>query len=124
MRSAYYEVEISDIKNLLGQALKVNQGDIIKILFLTPATFSNSGNNILPSISGIKIKSLVSNGFVNLAIDSKGLGLNKFVKKGLKAGSVIYAEVDNNFSHNSFWLKFLERDKNFIGSNLVIYGKF
>jgi len=123
MRSAYYEVEISDIKNLLGQALKVNQGDIIKILFLTPATFSNSGNNILPSISGIKIKSLVSNGFVNLAIDSKGLGLNKFVKKGLKAGSVIYAEVDNNFSHNSFWLKFLERDKNFIGSNLVIYGK-
>jgi CRISPR-associated protein Cmr3 len=123
MKSAYYEVEISDIKNLLGQALKVNQGDIIKILFLTPATFSNSGNDILPSINGIKIKSLVSNGFVNLAIDSKQLGLNKFVKKGLKAGSVIYAEVDQNPSNDFLWFKFLERDKNFIGTNLVIYGK-
>ncbi|MGB9823753.1 MAG: type III-B CRISPR module-associated protein Cmr3 [Candidatus Hydrothermia bacterium] len=124
MRSAYYEVEESDIKNLFGEKLEVKEKDTIKILFLTPSTFSNSlGNDILPSINGIKIKSLVSNGFINLAIDSKQLGLNKFVKKALKAGSVIYAEVDNNFSHKSFWVEFLERDKNFIGTNLAIYGK-
>ncbi len=126
MKSAYYEIENnSDIKNLFREAIKVNQGDIIKILFLTPATFSsNLGNDILPSINGIKIKSLVSNGFINLAIDSRQLGLNKFVKKALKAGSVVYAEVDSNFSHNSFWFEFLQRDKNFIGTNLVIYGRF
>jgi CRISPR-associated protein Cmr3 len=123
MKSAYYEIEISDVKSLFGQATKVIQGDMIKILFLTPATFSNSGNNILPSITGVQIKSLVSNGFVNLAIDSKWLGLNRVVKRGLRAGSVIYGEVNQNSSDDFLWLKFLERDKNFIGSNLVIYGK-
>ena len=70
----------------------------------------------------MKIKSIISNGFVKLAINSKNLNLEKYIKNALKPGSVIYAEIDSS-SNQNLWFSTFKRTNNFIGTNLIIYSK-
>lgn len=125
MRSAYYEVEkVDEIENILKKPV-IEEGGKIKILFLTHSTFSF--NDPFINLNNMKIISAIINGYVNLAIKSNFWGLNNFTKRGIRAGSVIFVEVlDRNLIGN-LWFKvfhpYKSGNKNFIGSNLVIYGK-
>lgn len=114
MRSVSYEVSTSgrEISNELGFTKpEIKKGDIIKILYLTPGflEFNNSLEILTCSIES-----------VNLAIYSKDY--EKKLKKGLTAGSVIYARVNDEKYLENIWLN--PKDGDFIGSNLRIYAKY
>lgn len=128
MKTVHYEVEkVKD--NCVSDIFKkpdVKGGEIIKILFLTHATFDK--DPFYSSGSGLKVVSAVVDGYLNFAMSSERLNLKNFTKRGIKAGSVFYAEVPNSGLLDDPWFKPFERCKvkqNFelIGSNLVIYGK-
>ncbi|MCM8808485.1 MAG: type III-B CRISPR module-associated protein Cmr3 [Candidatus Omnitrophica bacterium] len=129
MKVIYYEVEKKDDLKSIIKKPKVKSEEVIKILFLTPSTFNC--NKVFPSFSGVEIISAVINGYLNLAITSKGLKLDKFTKKGIKSGSVFYVKVLDESFVNNLWFDFpyayrennKEKNKAFIGRNLVIYGK-
>lgn len=124
MKVAYYDVEVDDLRNLIKRP-DINEGEIIKILFLTHSTFNK--NDFLSGCNGVKVISAVISRYLNLAIKSKGLNLGKFTKRGVRAGSVIYGEVKNGNSLNDLWFGFFcpyrKDNKTFIGANLVVYGK-
>lgn len=121
MRNAYFEVEKEDIRERIKRP-KIN-GDRFKILFLTPGVF-DSVNVIPKNICGLKdfeVLSACISGFINLAIKSSKI--NNFTKRGIKAGSVFYVEKSiNEVNLDYYWFGFLKPCQ-FIGSNLVIYGK-
>ncbi len=125
MRSVYYEVGKEDIKQRFKKP-KIN-GNRFKLLFLSPGIF-NGGNVIPKNICGFEVLSACISSFVNLAIKSSGLKINNFTKRGIRAGSVLYVEKKiNEVNLDNYWFGFLKpyqnRNKKFIGSNLVIYGK-
>ncbi|MFN4228160.1 MAG: type III-B CRISPR module-associated protein Cmr3 [Candidatus Ratteibacteria bacterium] len=114
MRNVSYEVSKSqkEISNELGFTKpEIKKGDIIKILYLTPGflELNNSCEILTCSIES-----------VNLATYTKDYG--KKLKKGLTAGSVIYAKVNDEKCLENIWLN--PKDGDFIGSNLRIYAKY
>ncbi|MEO0263511.1 MAG: type III-B CRISPR module-associated protein Cmr3 [candidate division WOR-3 bacterium] len=132
MKSIYYEVEKDDLKSIISKP-DIKSEEVIKVLFLTHSTFNC--NKVFPSFSDGEIISAVINGYLNLAITSKGLKLDKFTKRGIRAGSVFYVKVSDKNSVNNLWFGFFcpygrnnktfngRNNKTFIGTNLVIYGK-
>ncbi len=114
MRSVSYEVSMSEreICDELGFTKpEIKKDDIIKILYLTHGFLEL--NNSCEILAG-SIES------VNLATHTKDYG--KKIKKGLTAGSVIYAKVNDEKCLENIWLN--PKDGDFIGSNLKIYAKY
>ncbi|MEO0244586.1 MAG: type III-B CRISPR module-associated protein Cmr3 [candidate division WOR-3 bacterium] len=124
MKVAYYDVELDDLRNVIKRPA-INEGEIIKILFLTHSTFNK--DSFLTECNGVKVISAVISSYSILAIMSKGLNLGKFTKRGIRAGNVVYGEVLNRDLVKDLWFGFFcpykKGNKTFIGTNLVIYGK-
>ncbi|MCR4430971.1 MAG: type III-B CRISPR module-associated protein Cmr3 [Tepidanaerobacteraceae bacterium] len=126
MRSVNYTMKADDF-NLKHQKLitRVRQGDIIRIVFLTPAVCST----FPPEINGLKIKSMASNGYEIMGINSNNLD-KKTVTKVLPAGTTIWAEVtDEEMAQKILSARVLEEKdgqqsiNSFIGSNLIAFGR-
>lgn len=112
MRSVTYEVKRENISDKLGfEKPNVGKDDIIKILYLTHGFLEE--NNAYEIING-SIKS------VNLGVRSKNYGTK--LKRGVSAGSVIYAKVADEKRLDEIWMN--PNDGEFIGSNLRIYTKY
>jgi len=118
MKTAFYRVEIEDIKQRFK--MPVLNEKFFKILFLTPATFDSV---LFPEGNGIKVISALINGFVNISIFSERCGLINFAKRGIKAGSVFYLEKTDSIDMNKYRFDVFFANDKFFGSNLVIYGK-
>lgn len=115
MKSASYECEKinKSIEDILGiKRHEIALGEDIKILYLTPG--------FLEVPSNLKFLTGVIRG-TNLVMKSKNYGNNKRLRKGIVAGSVIYARVENINNLDQIWLK--PKDGDFIGTNLRIYAK-
>lgn len=116
MKTAFYRVEIEDIRERFKKPV-LNEDGHFKVLFLTPATF-NSG--LFPEGNGIKVISVLIDGFINISIYSDG---KKSSKRGIKSGSVFYLRRTEDINMDDYWFAEFLRNNHFFGSNLVVYGK-
>lgn len=121
MRAVSYEVEVDERSQFfkLFKQPELKKGDTIKILFLTPGVYER----FIPQISGVKIISIVSDGYLNVGLHSLYLSKYKLMKKALLPGTVIYGTVENEKEVSNLWLSSSDGLNGFIGSNLIIYGK-
>jgi len=121
MRAVSYEVEVDERSQFfkLFKQPELKKGDTIKILFLTPGVYER----FVPQISGVKIISIVSDGYLNVGLHSLYLSKYKLMKKALLPGTVIYGTVENEKEVSNLWLSSSDGLNGFIGSNLIIYGK-
>ncbi|MFN4226539.1 MAG: type III-B CRISPR module-associated protein Cmr3 [Candidatus Ratteibacteria bacterium] len=120
MRSIRYECErveksIEEILEIRKPQIKNN--DVIKILYLTPGItpFISEENFSFLEFLSVVIKS------TNLVMKSKNCGNGKILRRGIVAGSVIYAKVKDGNKLNEIWLN--PKDGEFIGCDLRIYTK-
>lgn len=111
MRCVSYECKINEFN--FFETPSVEEGDIIKILYLTPGFLED---NPAYEIINASIKP------INLGIHSKHSGYGIKLKKGICAGSVIYAIVKDKEKLKDIWLN--PKNGEFIGANLMIYTKY
>ena len=120
MKTASYNFSKDNrILNLFKKP-EVKDGDIVKLIFLTPGVYEE----FIPPLEGLKVKAIINTGYINMGLHSpKKLGKYRTIKKALPAGTVLYCEVKNADSLSKLWLSPSEGDNDFIGSNLMIYGR-
>jgi len=121
MKTVCYKVEIDEKSQFfeLFKQPELEEGDAVKILFLTPGIYGR----FVPQISGIKIMGIVSDDYLNAGLHSYHLGRYKLMKKALPAGTVIYGEVKSEKEVSNLWFSSSNGSNGFVGSNLIIYGK-
>lgn len=122
MKNVYYKVEkVGDIKDIFHfEKVNLNQGDRIKLLFLTPGVFEED----ISVIKGLKILTIILHNYINLGLSSpRFLKKYNFIKRAYPPGSIIYAEVEDKNEVEKIWLNPSDGSNNFIGSNLIIYTK-
>ncbi|RKX58202.1 MAG: type III-B CRISPR module-associated protein Cmr3 [Thermodesulfobacteriota bacterium] len=118
MKAVRYEIEKVNGFNFFEKP-KLENNDIIKILFLTPGIY----DSFIPKIDGVEIKSIICEGYLNVGLHSLRLNKKRVMKKSLPSGTVIYGQVEDKEKVKNLWLSSSDGSNGFIGSNLIIYGK-
>ncbi|MFN3599657.1 MAG: type III-B CRISPR module-associated protein Cmr3 [Aquificaceae bacterium] len=114
-RTAVYEVREHNFKDLFKDFKSDDEGEIFKILFLTPGVLGD-GNSIFEFFENLEYACI--SGYTLLSIRSRRYK-NRFVR-AIKPGSVFSIRSDNNLS---IPIDFYKRSNDFIGSNLVLVKK-
>lgn len=116
-RSISYECEKEDVGTVLNfKKPDVKNGDIIKILFLTPYIIEKNLWEDFNKYSKVISACVIG---MNIGMHSKKYGVK--LKRALSSGSVIYIKVGNVDELSTNW--FSPKTGEFIGCNLMIYGK-
>jgi len=115
-RTATYEVENHNFKDLFKDFHSSNQGESCKILFLTPGVFKE-GKPILNNFENLEYACI--SGYTLLSIRSKHNYKNKVIR-AIKPGSVF---VIKDLSTPIDFYKHNADTDDFIGSNLVLVKK-
>ncbi|MCM8809924.1 MAG: hypothetical protein NC934_07155, partial [Candidatus Omnitrophica bacterium] len=116
MKSVFYECEKinKSFENIFDfKKPEIKNGELVKILYLTPGLSKNFSFGEFLSGS-IKL--------TNLSMKSKNYGDTMILKKGIEAGSVFYVKVNDRNSLDEIWLN--PKDGKFIGCDLIIYSKY
>lgn len=113
-RSATYEVENHNFKELFKDFHSSNQGESYKILFLTPGVFKE-GKPILDHFENLEYACMA--GYTLLSIRSVNYG-NRVIR-AIKPGSVFILNPISQLETISFY----KPNNDFIGSNLILAKK-
>jgi len=120
MKTAQYDLEEDESILNLFEKIEPKKGEIVKLLYLTPGVY----NDFIPDIKGLRVKSIITTGHINMGLHSpQKLGKYRVMKKSLPPGTVIYCEVEDASQAMQVWLNPSHGDNDFIGSNLIVYGR-